>query len=359
MTSSITAASANSRMLRLIPIASFCIWLTLWESSTAEILPSFHLSYSAWEATDVVVVNRQGHVLEVWKGELKPKTELPFAADRFKASLDVDYDLFFVAEKERPKNRIERVSGDRLALFLIRDSEHKVNEKLGWKAASIGNDLDTCAVWLEKGSSFAVQQWMNPGSSLMRPTQGEDSIKKEVIRITEFQIALKSAVADPEPASRAKRLVPFLQEKNRRGLSEALTHLGKCGKSGWVEALPLLQDEQQLPLHSSLVHLAEVTAPAEATPTIEAIIIKEMKYWDGLTPDEKSVGSFNPPMHFHYSKLSACLFVLKRIGYKDKSKIVAQLRDSWDRSPVLRRLGSGGSGRSPILEYADEILRSH
>ena len=152
--------------------------------------------------------------------------------------------------------------------------------------------------------------------------------------------------------------MPFLEEQNYLGLDAALTVLKKCGKSGWTEVLPLLQDDKRLPLHSSLVHLAGKIAPVEATPVIEAIIIKEMKYWDGLTPDEKSVGSFNPPMHFHYSKLSACLFVLKRIGYKDKSGIIGQLRNSWEKTPVLMCLGAGGSGRSPILEYADEILKS-
>jgi hypothetical protein len=345
-------------MRRLLPAASLCLWLVLWQTSAAEDLPSFHLPYSAWQATDVVVVDQKGHVLEVWKGTLKAKSELPFGADRFNVSLDVDYDRFFTTEKDRLPNRIVRVTGNRLALFLIRNGDHPVTDKLGWKPASFGNDLATCAVWLEKENSFAVQQWMNPGPSLMRPLHSEESLKKEVIRLAAIQAALRTAAADPDPESRAKKMVLFLEEQNGPGLHEAQRVLENCGKYGWTEVLPLLQDDKRLPLHSGLVHLAAKTAPVEATPIIEAIIIKEIKYWDGLTADEKSVGCSNPPMHFHYSKLSACLFVLKNVGYKDKSGVVMGLRDRWGESPVLTRLGAGGSGRSPILEYADEILKA-
>jgi hypothetical protein len=64
-------------------------------------------------------------------------------------------------------------------------------------------------------------------------------------------------------------------------------------------------------------------------------------------------------MHHHYYRLSASLFVMKRAGYSDEAGVVRELRESWDANPALQHLGSGGGkGRSPVLEYADEILKT-
>jgi hypothetical protein len=48
----------------------------------AESGPELHLDYSAWKATDVVIVDSKGVILEVWKGVLKLKSTLP--VERFK-----------------------------------------------------------------------------------------------------------------------------------------------------------------------------------------------------------------------------------------------------------------------------------
>lgn len=48
--------------------------------------PSFSVNYSSWHATDIVVVNDMGRVLETWKGNLEPN-----AREHIIADLSVNY----------------------------------------------------------------------------------------------------------------------------------------------------------------------------------------------------------------------------------------------------------------------------
>jgi hypothetical protein len=334
-------------------ILTFCLWVALSQISFAEIRPSFHLPYSAWKATDVVITNRDWQVIEVWKGDLKPKASIPFVG----IDLGVPLELSGVLSKKGSKDRIQRVSGNRLAIFLIRDANFDVADVRGWKAASIGNHLATSIVWLEKGDGFAIQQWINPGPSLMHPLEtDEPSLRKEVIRLAKVQLGFRTETLEADPARRAKKIVPYLEEQNYLALDEILDSLRTCGMSAWSEILPILQDEKQLSLHDRLIFLAEKTAPAEIIPVIEAVVIKEMKYWKKIN-EMKTLGKpHDLPTSAHYNRLLACLSVLKRLHYQDKAGVVSRLRDNWEKLPDLAHLGAGPGERSPILRYADEIL---
>jgi hypothetical protein len=152
--------------------------------------------------------------------------------------------------------------------------------------------------------------------------------------------------------------VRFVEEPNYLARSETLSVLKGCGDAAWPTIKPLILDEGKLPIHNKLIHLLDKVGRKDAVLVIETIIREEMEYWDTRSKEEQQAGSYNPPMHHHYYKLSACLFVLKRTGYRDSNGIVAKLREKWDAHPILKHMGSGGSnGRSPILEYADEILK--
>jgi len=312
------------------------------------------LDYSAWEATDVVVVDSKGVVLEVWKGGLKPKSVLPVESFKTTTAPEVTYDRFDFDRKEPPKDRVKRVTGNRRALFLKRGT------KLGaWEPASIGTSWDESTIWIEQSEAFALRQGSDLGRSLIRPYGIEEKIKNEVERIVGVQKAIRTAAMDSDPVARAKRMTAFLGERNYLALEETLEVLKGCGSQVWPVIRPLIDDEEKLPIHSRLIHVAGAAAIDDARPAIESIIESEVKYWDSLSHDEQRAGSFNPPMHTHYSKLAACLVVLKRSGYRDTKGLVAKLRTKWDADANLRHLGGAGStGRSPILTYADEILQN-
>jgi len=169
---------------------------------------------------------------------------------------------------------------------------------------------------------------------------------------------LLAAAKDPDPLARAERLVSFLWPANRWAQSEAIDALKGCGKPAWRVVRRLLTQEEYFTIHHELVFVAMEVAGTEAFGELERIVREETQYWYWVVKSGETPVTGNPPMHCHYSRLSGSLNVLKRLGYRDSEGIVAKLRTEWDADPRLAHLGSGGDkGRSPILEYADEILK--
>ena len=272
---------------------------------------------------------------------------------------DISYDRWGNAADETPKGQPDRVTGRRRVVFLIRDPSKTADDPNAWEAASIGNDVNTCAVWIEGDSAFAVRPWETPEPGIVRPHMTETALKTEVVRLAKLQQRLRLAAIEPDAKRRAVLVVPFIEEQNYLARSEALSVLKECGDPAWPVVKPLILDESKLPIHNKLIHLLDKVGRKDAVPLIEAIIRQEMEYWDTLSKEKQQAGSYNPPMHHHYYKLCACLFVLKRTSYRDPEGIVANLYAKWDAHPILRHMGGGGpTSRSPVLEYADEILRS-
>ena len=338
-------------MSRPIFLSVVLLLSSLSTAAFAAILPSFNLDYSAWKAIDVVVVDESGVVLEVWKGSLKPKTVLPVKQWKMTTAADVDYDRLGEDPSKLEADRIKRVTGKRRVVFMTRDGNGA-----NWKGASLFSDWDAATLWVEGDQAFAKQQWINPGPSLIRPYLTETEVYDEVLRVAKVQSKLRTAAGLKNPAARAQALVAFLDEDNLPAFNETLESLATCGKDVWPAIHPLLKDDSKLPIHSQLIRVAGSASLEQAIPLIERVIAEEMEYWDSLTSEQRQGGSYNPPMHFHYYKLSACLNVLKRSGYSDKKKLVATLREKWEKSQDLKHLGTSSSGQSPILRYADEIL---
>lgn len=337
----------------VVSAVKLLVFLSHTSVAFAEILPSFTLDYEAWEATDVVVMDQTGVVLETWKGTLKVKDRLPVDEFKITSSAEVHYGLFREAS-DPPKDRVKQVTGERRVLFLKGDAERKT-----WKPASMYGKWDTATIWIEKGEGFAWQQWVNPGPSLMRPLASEDAIRQVVERVAEAQAAIIAAMDDPDLTSRAKSVFRYVNDKNYRARNVTANELKKCGPAAWPLIQAQLQDESRLSIHSNLIHIAGSAAFDDALPVLETIVREETKYWNGLPSKHLQGAEYTPPMHHHYYRLSASLCLMKRAGYSDEAGIVRKLRESWDANPALQHLGSGGGkGRSPVLEYADEILKT-
>lgn len=325
----------------------------------AEILPSFHFDVCAWKATDVVVIDLKGRVIECWKGELQPGDELPISTWNLVEDSEIHPPWWERVSGRSQGAPLGRVSGQRRTLFLVRDRGKPAEDSNAWEAASIWRDINSSVVWLENEKAFAIQQSMNPGPALMHSLSlTAKALRTEVARLAQQQKALRTAAKEADAQLRAKGMVRFLEEKNYLARKEALEVLKDCGDAAWPVVEPLLFDEKHLPLHADLIHLLDKVGGKNAVPAIEKIIVSEIDYWESLSQMEQQVGSYNPPMHYHYYKLSACLFVLKQSGYRDTKGIVLTLQQKWDANPVLSHLGGGGGpdGRSPILKSADKIL---
>src|SRR4029453_2852524 len=102
------------------------VFLFLCSHASAGIRPSFNPESSSWMATDIVVVTEGKkidgifRVVEVWKGELHSgeTIQVPELASFLPEKSRVVQKAFY----EKPPDKTLIVSGDRMVLFLKRES---------------------------------------------------------------------------------------------------------------------------------------------------------------------------------------------------------------------------------------------
>lgn len=339
-------------------IAGSLLCLLFAQHAKAESQLSFLIEFSTWTATDIVVVDAEFRAVEIWKGALTVGAALPLQHWNLTAEADVDYRRWDEAGRERPKGAVGRVSGQRRVLFLICDAKKPASDPTAWQPASIGRDADTCAVWLEKGGAYAIR---DTGESARMGMLGWSAqrLRDEVAQIVELRRSFTSASQEADLELRAKKVIPFLEVDHYLARDEALEILIECGDAAWPDVRKQILDEGKLPVHPLLIHALRKVDGKKSIPLIEQIVMEETRYWRTLGEVERRSGSYTSPMHTHYSRLSSCMFVLKHLKYKDGEKrLIETLRDEWETIPSLAHLGGAGDkGRSPILQWADEILR--
>jgi hypothetical protein len=155
------------------------------------------LGYSTEQATHIVVVNREGSVLESWRGDLKVGATLPFPAPEKR--IDVNYDLDYPVETPG-QERVKSISGNRRVLFLIRAKNGDT-----WNPANINQpDFDLATVWIEEGQSFAIYQIQNSGpKSDMHPLfLSETELKTQTANRTTRLPKDGTKLTKPKPATK-------------------------------------------------------------------------------------------------------------------------------------------------------------
>lgn len=334
-------------------------------SAHAETHPEFDFDGSAWRATHVVVVDAAGMVIESWKGDLASGVEIP--TEQWKHP---GHDTVYYGDSETepvpldvkvPADAVRRTTGARRVFFLKRRELGDIAESATWQLPGNHGVTSESVAWVENGQVLVLRYRQDfPGPPMMRPLSlTERQMKAKVLRLCELQDDLRAAAIDPDPQVRAERLVSFLWSGNRLAQTEALEAMKGCGKPAWRVVRRLLAQEEYFAIHHKLVFVAMEVAGSEAFGELERIVLEESQYWSWVVKSGESPVSYNPPMSTHYSRLSGTLGVLKRLGYRDPEGIVAKLRTEWETDPRLLHLGSGGDkARSPVLEHADEILRS-
>jgi hypothetical protein len=147
----------------------------------AELVPSFDLSYAKQKATHVVVVDGDGVVLEVWRGDLAKGDKLPFKAGE--KPINVVNPL--PGEPGDPK--VAAVTGSRRVLFLTRGRNGEA-----WTPASFPKpELRLATVWIEEGHCFAIYQFRNPGAGAqMHPLYMEEQGLKDEVLAGNFETVI-------------------------------------------------------------------------------------------------------------------------------------------------------------------------
>jgi hypothetical protein len=159
------------------PLVSIAVLLALAGDARAESVPEFSLDYAKEKATHIVVVGKDGKVLESWRGNLKPGEALPFkAAEKPLAVVEVAGLL---------ESKVKAVMGERRVLFLIKDGGGRGFDRrpVTWLPAGyLKPEISLATVWIEEGECFAIYQWMNPGDGAhLHPlNMTEERLRREV-----------------------------------------------------------------------------------------------------------------------------------------------------------------------------------
>jgi hypothetical protein len=214
--------------------ASLSAMLLLAGAARAAILPTFDRGDCNEHATHVLVVNKAGEVIDVWRGDCKVGTRLPLEEFKIKP----EHDLRSPFER----TATGRVTGNRIVLFLT-TSGPKYGRGLvvqGWAAANWQADFNASAVWVEDGKTYALTQIFNPGNLFMAPHRPEDTeakLKEKVETLNmDVWLFLHQARAEPNLAKRANFLAEVVIDYP--GFATAVfAEMTKCG----ADALPAIR----------------------------------------------------------------------------------------------------------------------
>jgi hypothetical protein len=345
---------------RLIAIVLCCFG----GRACAETWPTFELTTSTWHATHVAVIDASGVVLESWKGDLKSGARIPVEQWNLPTRETVYYGRSGPEpgpdDPKLPMDAVREVTNARRVFFLKRKGDGDIANAATWAPALLfGSEMSLAVAWLANGEAFGIRDRDDHYPPRMRPMRlNEAQVKSVVRRLVELQQGLHKAARDPDPVARAERMVSFLRPDERLAFLEAIEVMKGCGKPAWGVVRRLLTQEEFLPIHHDLVHVAMHVAGTEAIGEVERIVREESQYWASVVRSGERPVEYNPPMSWHFSRLASSLNVLMRLDYRDPNGIVAKLRADWEADPRLAHLGSGGNNeRSPVLKYADEILK--
>ncbi len=318
-------------------IVCFFVLFVMGTQAEAGERPSFRQRYSAWHATDIVVVNANGVVLETWKGELQPDTHIPLAEMALPQSPSVSYRL-----TSKKKGQHEAVSGDRMVLFLIRKETSE--DKVEWKPAVRFGDMKVSVAWIEDTHAYAFVQRKNTGPTELVPlNQAEEKLKQTVNQMVRVQHSLRRAAKTKDANERAKQLVNFVNSNIQLCRQKAFRLLSECGEEALPHLRELLQDQSKLELHDEAIKALGTAGGEAVVPKLTAIVKQELAFWKKRAPELK-VGWWNGKglewkqvehLRNRYSVALQIFHTLRKIKSPVCKAAVKDFRDYWSSLPQL------------------------
>ncbi len=332
-----------------------CAVLSFVPQANAYLGSSFDEQYCASHATDIVVVNKRGVVLETWKGDLPHDAQLPVETMSIPPNPLVS---FFPGRTN--EGLPDKVSGQRMVLFLIRQSG-SANEQR-WKPASRRGGMTLSMAWIEDAQVYVFGQDMNPGPLVLRG-QTEWEFKRSVQSIPLVLEMLRKAAVIENADERARQIVVFVDNPYSTCRQEAVQAMIQCKDA----ALPVLRDwlaqPERLRVHKEVIQAMVGVGRNQVVPDLVALLEEELAYWKKTGPDLKTWWS-EQPMTSHYLRLQEILKQLAQLEVpEDKKRHIKELRSLWVSLPQLsgadRGTGDGARyvGKSDLISLADAILR--
>jgi hypothetical protein len=222
-------------------------------TARAESHPTFDGGDCNGHATHVLVVNKAGKVLEVWRGECKIGTQLPLEDFKIKPEHDLKSPL--------DKEATGRGSGNRMVLFLTTNGP-KYGRGLvvqGWAAADRCADFSASTVWIEDGKTYTLTQFSNPGSLYMaahHPEEAEAKLKATVEEMDrDVRHWLLRAGDEKNLTDRAKLLAEVVLDYPAYGPT-ALAEMAKCGADAMPTLRSLLYPDRNAPERFGRTHVS-------------------------------------------------------------------------------------------------------
>ena len=343
--------------------------------TSAGIRPSFQLEDNAWNATHIVVATEGKtidgifRVLESWKGDLNPgdTIKIPELAS-FKAASSRT-----VSDPWRTRtNQGLVVTGDRMVLFLEKDSSDSVSEgahngfsspaKMQWKSPSFFHDMSVSVVWIEQGKVYGFVQVMNPGPSLLVFLgQSEDELKNREQEIKDVRDSLLQTAAISDPARRAEALASYVHHSLREARAAAFEALIRTGKPALPVLRRMLADDSLLNIHDQLIDVLAEVGKGDVGPDLTAVVERGLEFWRLTGPGLKK-GWWNGkgfdswedavPLRDRYMEVYRALLALRKRPYRESEKVVTQFRDFWRSLPQLEEIGL-----NQMTQACDDLLR--
>jgi hypothetical protein len=322
-------------MKRTFPIGCIAVLISLLagSSAVAAIRPSFSLDDSAWIATDIVVVEQQDKgvvVHEAWKGNLPAGTVLDIKG---LPPAPVD-----VASWDRAAPH-GKVSGKRIVLFL--KTAAAKDGTIHWVGAEFAGQPWASAVWFDGGKAYAFEQQINPGPSLLWPTEWtEAEFKKQTEKFLAAKQTYQQALAITDPSKRADALLPMIQSDDWELNHAAMSSIGACG----APAVPMLR-KLVLEYGSYADLLAKSLAQAagdRAGPVMTDVLKDNLAFWqtqaqtlpgnwwNQLMPDDLRESARD-----HYLVLEPALAAIASAHYAPARDTIDRLVALWKSTPHL------------------------
>jgi len=347
---------ADSRLTRvfrwLVCIFSFnfCV------PANAGIRPSFNLDYSAWHATEIVVVETSPEdgtfrVVDKRKGDLQigdviKIPELRPSADAIPIS-SYPEDEISIYSSPVNTNIPKQPIGSRMMLFLKR--AQGTDQGLVWHSADLMGDMKASAVWLERDQLYCFMQLINPGPSrLVRCSIGrgteqsasEFALRARVDEINSLRTDFDAVLKENERGVRAAGLRKFVLSDALPAQLAAFHELGKCGSSAGQELREMVNDPALVDHRGELIKALADSEGNAAGPDLNEVLQQEFTYWrsvaaslhEGWWNDDMTA---HAPLHQHYESTYAAIIALQQTRYRGALDTIVQFRRLWVSIPRL------------------------
>ncbi len=318
--------------------------------------PSFYLDYSAWKATHIVVategaaIDGKLEVIESWKGDLTPGSQITVPALAAFADQDkrrVDWHHL----RDLPEPFVRSVTADKMVLFLIRVIDpspvvHSAATPGLWQPASQFGDFGTSIAWIERGEAYMYVQTVNPGPSRIIHDGTAITMRIRTTCLTQLQSELTIAIRENDPIRTVQVFRTCRHYDFFAGATESIRAMGNMGERS-LGICALLHDITTAPWHSDIIS-AMVKAGGQAVSSdLIGVMEEELSFWSEQTPSLKDGWWNDDPdgqrqtRRLHYERLLQTLRSLAVLTEAPDRGVIVKTRDLWQTTPALASVGDG------------------